>query len=154
MWTIRRRFRTVLAALTCVLAELPAGALAAAPADPVLIPRAAIFGNPERAAAQISPDGKYISFLAPRDGVLNVWVVERGKALSGARALTSEKTRPILNYNWAANSQDIVYAQDKGGDENFLLYAVNVATGAERTLTDYKGVRVQIYGMSRKRPEE
>jgi dipeptidyl aminopeptidase/acylaminoacyl peptidase len=119
-----------------------------------LIPRSAIFGNPERAGAQISPDGKYISFLAPRDGVLNVFVVERGKPLAEARPLTSEKVRPILNYSWAANAQDIVYTQDKGGDENFLLYAVNVATGVERTLTDYKGVRVVVYGASLSRPDE
>ncbi len=119
-----------------------------------LIPRAAIFGNPERAAGQISPDGKYLSFLAPRDGVLNVWVVERGRPLTEARPLTHEKTRPIRNYGWAANSVDIVYTNDKGGDENYLLYAVNAATGAERTLTDYKGVRVVIYGTSLARPDE
>ena len=137
-----------------VLAELPAGALAAAPADPALIPRAAIFGNPERAGAQISPDGKYISFLAPRDGVLNVWAVERGKALADARPLTREKVRPIRTYYWAANGNDIVYAQDKDGDENYLLYAVNVASGTERKLTDFKGVRVVVYGSSWKRPDE
>lgn len=119
-----------------------------------LIPRAVIFGNPERVAGQVSPDGKYLSFLAPRDGVLNVWVVERGRPLTEARPLTHEKTRPIRNYAWAANSADVVYTQDKGGDENFLLYAVNAATGAERTLTDYKGVRVVVYGTSHKRPDE
>jgi dipeptidyl aminopeptidase/acylaminoacyl peptidase len=121
---------------------------------PPLIPRAVIFGNPERAGGQVSPDGKYLSFLAPRDGVLNIWVVERGKALTEARPLTNEKTRPIRTYSWAANAQDIVYTQDKGGDENFLLYAVNAATGAERTLTDYKGVRVVVYGTSLSRPDE
>ncbi|HEX5129878.1 MAG TPA: hypothetical protein VFV90_09030, partial [Usitatibacter sp.] len=119
-----------------------------------LIPRSAIFGNPERVGGQVSPDGKYLSFLAPRDGVLNIWVVERGKPLSEARPLTHEKTRPLRNYAWASNASDIIYAQDKGGDENFLLYAVNAATGAERTLTDYKGVRVLIYGTSLSRPDE
>ena len=119
-----------------------------------LIPRSVIFGNPERAAGQISPDGKYVSFLAPRDGVMNIWVVERGQPLERARPLTHEKIRPVQGYGWSFNSQDIVYAQDKGGDENFLLYAVNAATGAERTLTDYKGVRVLIYGGSFKRPDE
>ena len=127
---------------------------AAPMADTPLIPRDAIFGNPERAGAQVSPDGKYISFLAPREGVMNIWVVERGKPLAEARALTSEKVRPIRGYLWAANARDIVYAQDKGGDENFLLYAVDAASGAERTLTDFKGVRVQVYGGSLKRPDE
>ena len=119
-----------------------------------LIPRSAIFGNPERVGGRISPDGRYFSFLAPRDGVLNIWVVERGKPMSEARPLTNEKVRPIRNHQWAANSEEILYTQDKGGDENFLLYAVNPRTGAERTLTDFKGVRVMVYRTSLKRPDE
>src|SRR4051812_12322499 len=103
-------------------------AITAAP-EGKLIPRAAIFGNPERAGGRISPDGKYVSFLAPLDGVLNIWVVERGRPLTQARALTHEKTRPLRNHTWSANSEDILYTQDKGGDENFLLYAVNARTG-------------------------
>lgn len=149
--------RTLLASAALVLLSSCATQTTTAPiaaTSAPLIPRDAIFGNPERAAGQVSPDGKYLSFLAPRDGVLNVWVVERGRPLTEARPLTNEKTRPIRNYAWAANSSDIVYTQDKGGDENFLLYAVNAATGAERTLTDYKGVRVQVYGTSHSRPDE
>ncbi len=138
-----------------VLALVPACVATSTVApDSTLIPRSAIFGNPERAAGQISPDGKYVSFLAPRDGVMNVWVVERGKALAQARPLTNERVRPIRIYSWAANGEDIVFAQDKGGDENFLLYAVNVEKGVERTLTDFKGVRVLTYGASLKRPDE
>ncbi|HLU37252.1 MAG TPA: hypothetical protein VKZ61_15935, partial [Thermomicrobiales bacterium] len=49
-------------------------ALAAAADDTPLIPREHIFGNPEKASGQISPDGEHLGFLAPRDGVLNVWV--------------------------------------------------------------------------------
>ena len=129
-------------------------ASAQSPTSAPLIPRAAIFGNPERTGGRISPDGKYVSFLAPREGVLNIWVVERGKPLSRARAITNEKVRPIRSHSWAANGEDILYTQDKGGDENFLLYAVNARTGAERLLTDYKGVRVVIYRTSLTRPDE
>jgi dipeptidyl aminopeptidase/acylaminoacyl peptidase len=147
------------------LRHLPLAALALVPAacttatiapatDSPLIPRSAIFGNPERAGGQISPDGKYLSFLAPRDGVLNVWVVERGRPLSEARPLTHEKVRPIRIYAWMPNARDIVFANDKGGDENFLYYAVDAATGKERTLTDFKGVRVVTYGASVKRVDE
>ena len=150
-------------ALVIALALVPAacatvGTAPTAGTDPAaatnLIPRNAIFGNPERAGGQLSPDGKYVSFLAPLEGVLNVWVVERGKPLTEARALTKEKVRPIRGYSWAANAQDIVFANDKGGDENFLYYAVNAATGVERTLTDFKGVRVVTYGGSLSRPDE
>ena len=125
----------------------------ATPADP-LIPRSVIFGNPERVGAAVSPDGKYISFRAPRDGVLNIWVVERGRPLAEARPLTAEKVRPIPQASWAANSEDILYVNDAGGDENYLLYAVNVRTGAQRLLTDFKGVRVTVYGTSLSRPDE
>lgn len=147
-------FRALVAAVAVAAAGCTPVATTTAVPDTPLIPRNAIFGNPERAGAQVSPDGKYISFLAPLNGVLNVWVVERGKPLTQARALTSEKVRPIRRYFWAENGQDILFAQDKGGDENFLLYAVNVAQGTERTLTDFKGVRVLAYGGSIKRPDE
>jgi dipeptidyl aminopeptidase/acylaminoacyl peptidase len=131
----------------------PSNAAQAASGD-ALIPRAVIFGNPERIGGRVSPDGRYISFLAPRDGVLNVWVVERGKPLSEARPLTNEKVRPIRSHSWAENGEDIIYTQDKGGDENFLLYAVNARTGVERLLTDFKGVRVRIYEASLRHPDE
>jgi dipeptidyl aminopeptidase/acylaminoacyl peptidase len=142
------------AVLLAACATPDTGSSARSPSASPLIPRAAIFGNPERTGGRISPDGRYVSFLAPRDGVLNVWVVERGKPLSQARAITHEKVRPIRSHSWAANGEDIVYTQDKGGDENFLLYAVNARSGAERLLTDYKGVRVLIYRTSLERPDE
>ena len=153
MNTLKVTAWTVLATLAAG-AALSTTALTPASAGNDLIPRSAIFGNPERSGAQVSPDGKWLSFLAPRDGVMNVWVVERGKALSSARPLTNERVRPLRIYYWAANGQDIIYSQDKGGDENFLLYAVNVETGKERTLTEFKGVRALVYASSWKRPDE
>ncbi|NWH09518.1 MAG: S9 family peptidase [Alphaproteobacteria bacterium] len=113
-----------------------------------------IFGNPERAGAQISPDGKFFTFLAPRDGVMNIWIVKRGQSFDEARPLTAEKVRPIRQYYWSANGEDVLYVQDKGGDENFLLYSVSAKTGKERKLTDFQGVRVFIYAGSLSRPNE
>ena len=112
-----------------------------------LIPREALFGNPEKAAGRISPDGKWLSWIAPRDGVLNVWVAPASD-ISKARPITAEKVRPIRQYFWAPNSQQILYVNDKGGDENFLLYGVNVATGEERKLTPFEKTRVQVLGVS------
>ena len=66
-------------------------------AQNALIPRQVLFGNPERAVAQVSPDGTRISFLAPRDGVLNVWVAPVGE-LAKAKPVTNEKDRPIREY--------------------------------------------------------
>lgn len=154
MKTCRLRAWTILAALTLGAAGLPNLTLAAAPSGTALTPRAATFGNPERVGAQISPEGKYDSLLAPRDGVLKVWVVERGKPLAAARPLTSEKMRALRTDFWTANGKDLVYLQDKGGDESFLLYTVNIATGKERKLTDFQRVRVLVDGSSWKRADE
>ncbi len=94
-----------------------------------------------------------LSFLAPRDGVMNLWVCPLGK-LDEARPLTAEKARPLPGYFWACNSQDLLYVQDSGGDENYLLYAVNAKTGAQRKLTDFTKTRVAMYANSWERPNE
>jgi dipeptidyl aminopeptidase/acylaminoacyl peptidase len=129
------------------LALLSTAASAADTAAPPLIARAKLFGNPEKAAAQISPDGKWLLWLAPRDGVLNVWVAPTSDP-SKAKPLTAEKTRPIRSALWAPDSTMALYVNDKGGDENFQLYGVDVATGAERTFTNFPKARVVPVGIS------
>jgi len=118
-----------------------------------LIPRQVIFGNPERTAALISPDGTQISFLAPKDGVLNVWVAPVGD-LGAAKPVTDEKQRPIREYYWSENSKYILYLQDKGGTEDFLLYATDPKTGTTRNLTPFEKTRAIIFGSSVKHPDE
>jgi dipeptidyl aminopeptidase/acylaminoacyl peptidase len=120
--------------------------------DP-LIPRQVIFGNPERTIAKVSPDGTQISFLAPKDGVLNIWVAPLGD-IDKAKPVTDEKERPIREYYWAENSRFILYMQDKGGTEDFLLYATDPKTGKTRNLTPYEKTRAVIFGSSVKRPDE
>ncbi|MET0370904.1 MAG: S9 family peptidase [Sphingobium sp.] len=125
---------------------LSPAALAASAAAP-LIERQKLFGNPARAQLRISPDGKWLSWLAPRDGVLNVWVAPASDP-AAAKPVTSEKDRPIGQHSWTADSAMILYVQDKGGDENFLLYGVDIPSGKERLLTDFQKTRVQIVGTS------
>jgi len=118
---------------------------------PPLIPRDVLFGNPERAGTQISPDGKYLSYLAADDkGVLQVWVRSRDK--DDARKITNDPKRGIRQYYWAYDNKHVLYLQDTGGDENFHLYAVEVATGNTRELTPHKGVRVQGVNLEDKYP--
>ncbi|MEO0871075.1 MAG: hypothetical protein AAFY19_03815, partial [Pseudomonadota bacterium] len=112
-----------------------------------LIPRDALFGNPTRAQGRLSPDGKWLSWLAPVDGVLNIWVAPRDD-LSAAKAMTASTDRPIPSHFWAPDSKSVGYIQDKGGDENFLLYKIDVATGEETNLTPFENTRVQIVGSS------
>ena len=136
-------------------AALVLAATAAAPAATSieLIPRQLLFGNPNRTSPALSPDGTMLSFLAPRDGVMNLWVCPVGK-LDEAKPLTSEKSRPLRSYLWAPNSSDLLYVQDTAGDENFLLYAVNAKSGTQRKLTDFQKTRVAIYALSWNRPDE
>src|SRR4051812_14502704 len=80
---------------TAQTARTPAEAVAGSP----VIPRSALFGNPEKTQARISPDGKYISFIAPRDGVLNVWLAERSN-LDAAKPITHDQKRGIRQHFW------------------------------------------------------
>ena len=146
-----------LCVLTAALA-IPSLAAAQAPAkaaDAVagttLIPRSALFGNPEKAQARVSPDGKYISFIAPRDGVLNVWLAERGK-LDAAKPITNDQKRGIRQHFWTYDNRHVLYLQDTDGDENWHLYAVDVVDGTEKDLTPYKGARADLVDLSWKKP--
>ena len=120
---------------------------AAAQETAPLIPRDALFGNPTKAQGRLSPDGKWLSWLAPKDGVLNIWLAPRDD-LDAARVLTNSTDRPIRDHFWAPDGGSIGYIQDKGGDENFLLYRVDLETGEERTMTPFENTRVQIIGAS------
>ncbi len=126
-------------------------AVAPPPAPPPLIPREDLFGNPERAQGRFSPDGNYMSWLAPRDGVLNVWVQKVGDG-EEARPITHDKSRGIRQHFWAYDGRTVLYIQDRGGDENFRLYAVNVETNEEKDLTPLEGVRAIVMGLSEERP--
>ena len=112
-----------------------------------LIPREAIYGNPVRAQGRISPDGKWLSWLAPYEGVMNVFIAPADD-MDAVRRMTSATDRPIPQYFWSPLSDSILYVQDKAGDENYLLYQVDLESGEERNLTPFEDTRVQIVGTS------
>lgn len=118
-----------------------------------LISRQTLFGNPDKALVQLSPDGAYLAYLAPQDGVLNVWVAPRTD-LAAARVLTQDTGRGIRFYQWAYTNRHILYIQDKNGDENWRLYSADVTTGHSRDLTPFDGVQAQIRAISPDRPHE
>ena len=119
---------------------------------PPLIPRDVLFGNPEKASPQISPDGRRIAYLAPDDGVLNVWVRTVGK--TDDRVITKDRDRGVRSYFWAQNNEQIVYIQDKGGDENWHVYSVDLKSREERDLTPIDGVQARILAVDMKFPNE
>jgi len=118
-----------------------------------LIPRKVIFGNPDRTAPMISPDGSQIAFTAAVDGVMNIWVGPSDK-FEAAKPVTQEKQRPIQKFWWARNGTHLLYSQDQRGDENYHIYAVDLRTATTKDLTPYKGVRAELIEISYKRPDE
>jgi dipeptidyl aminopeptidase/acylaminoacyl peptidase len=122
-------------------------AAAQAVASTPLIPREALYGNPTRSAGMVSPDGKWLSWMAPHEGVMNVWMAPASDP-SAAKRMTNATDRPIPQYFWAPDSQSLLYVQDKAGDENYLLYQIDVASGVERVLTPFEKTRVGLVGAS------
>jgi dipeptidyl aminopeptidase/acylaminoacyl peptidase len=108
---------------------------------PRIIPMKDFFRNPETLSFRLSPDGQYLAFLKPWQTRLNVYVQKIGE--DEASRVTSATERDIAGYFWASNSR-IAYVQDKGGDENFRLYAVNIDGSEEKDLTPFEKVRVQL----------
>lgn len=125
----------------------------AEPAAPKLIPRQVIFGNPDRSSAKISPDGKQLAYLAPKAGVLNVWVGPSDD-ISKAQPVTNDTGRGITRYGWAYTNSHILYAQDKGGDENWHVYSTELESKKTIDLTPVDGVQARIQHVSPKFPNE
>jgi dipeptidyl aminopeptidase/acylaminoacyl peptidase len=166
MTSSRFRFRYTRATLVRVLlASLVLGAAcsrtttstpataAVTEADVPLIPRRLLFGNPERASPSLSDDGRQIAFRAEVNGVMNVWVAPADKP-GDARAVTKDTSRGIRQYFWAYTNSHVIYLQDQGGDENWRVYSVDLASGATKDLTPFEKVAAQIQEVSRRFPEE
>ncbi|HMB40273.1 MAG TPA: S9 family peptidase, partial [Wenzhouxiangellaceae bacterium] len=121
---------------------------------PPLLDRDVFFGDPEITASQVSPDGKYMTFQRPYKDVMNVWIKPLDAPFDDARPLTTGE-RPVPGHFWSMDSKYVLYVQDKGGNENFHIYAVNPSEEAEeatgvppaRDLTPMEGVRAQIYSL-------
>lgn len=128
---------------------------------PPLIDRELFFGNPEIAGAQLSPDGKFISFIKPYQDTRNVWVKGIDEPFDKARVVTAETKRPIASYFWSRDGKYILFVKDNGGDENFNVYAVNPSdknadgspVPAARNLTEGKKVRAQIFAVPETDPD-
>ncbi|MCU1493035.1 MAG: family peptidase [Acidimicrobiaceae bacterium] len=140
-----------------------------------LIPRTVLFGNPERLGPRLSPDGKQLAWLAPAEGVLNVWVApaadeqtvapvggvaeashEATSAVdwAAARVVTDDHDRGVRTFTWAHDGRHILYLQDRGGDENWRLYDVDLPTMARRDLTPFDNVQVQLIAVDKRFPTD
>jgi dipeptidyl aminopeptidase/acylaminoacyl peptidase len=164
-----RLFRRWICLLLCGFLAVPVSAqeVAGPSVDyegelPPLIDRQTFFGDPQYANAQLSPDGEHVSFTRPYKGQMNVWVKERGEPFDAAEPVTADTTRPVSGYFWTQDSDRILYVQDKGGNENYHIYAVDPDSEKEtdlgvppaEDLTPYEDVRAQIIAVPESTPGE
>jgi len=128
---------------------------------PELIDRKVFFGDPKLSETQISPDGKWVSFMKPYKGTRNIWVKGLDEPFEKARLITAETKRPIGDYFWSRDGENILFVKDNGGDENFNVYAVSpqdkLANGSlvplARNLTEGKKVQANIQSVPRSDPD-
>jgi dipeptidyl aminopeptidase/acylaminoacyl peptidase len=144
-----QRYAKILITLLVVMAVFPA--VAQEKFTTPLIPREALFGNPEKTNPQISPDGTQLGYLAPVNGVLNVWIRTIGK--DDDRAVTNDTKRGIRNFNWQYDNRHVLYVQDVGGDENWRLYQTDIASKQTKDLTPWEKVRVDLVAYDWKTPD-
>src|SRR5215210_48396 len=118
---------------------------------PPLIPRSVLFGNPDRMSPTLSPDGTRLGFVAPEEGVLNIWVGPADGS-KPAVAVTHDRDRGIRDYLFCHDDRHLVYLQDTAGDEDWRLYALDLTSGESRLLTPENKVHAQIIGHNRWHP--
>lgn len=116
-----------------------------------LIPREVLFGNPERISPALSPDGTRLGFVAPVDGVLNVWV---GPASDPGAAVpvTHDTGRGVRTYAFCHDDATLLYAQDTDGNEDWRIHALDLDSGAAELVTPGEGVQAAMLGHNRWNP--
>ena len=136
--------RVLAVAILCVAQAAYAGL-------PGMIPREVLFGNPERIAPALSPDGSLIAYVAPAGDVLNLWLMDADG--SDPRQITFDEGRGVTDYFWAENGRHILYMQDQAGEENTHVYRLDVATGEVTDLTPFDGVKAYVSATDRDTPD-
>ncbi len=143
------RLLTVLACAAALIScTEPQHRQASAASPPPLIGRAKLVGNVGRLQSRVSPDGAWLSWLAPHEGVINLWIAPTGRPQE-ARALTREKIDRVGSHVWSPDSTALLYTQDRGGNQNFVIHRVRLSGGAPQRLTPAENTRAQIVATSR-----
>lgn len=122
---------------------------------PTLIPRTVLFGNPERINPALSPDGRRVAWVAPVDGVLNLWVADLDELADredAGRPVTADTGQGITAYAWSPDGSRLVYVQDQDGNMCLRLYGVHLDTGDTRSYTPADGTQARVLGASKHHP--
>lgn len=146
-----RHASRLLLLLGALVAGFPRPALAEEPAP--LLSRDLLFANPDRAAVRLSPDGTVLSWVAPFEGVMNLWVAPVADP-GAARVVTRDAQRGVRRYQWAHDNRHLLYLQDEGGNEDWRLFALDLVTLASRPLSPARGVSARILQTSPLHPHE
>ena len=117
-----------------------------------LIPLNLLFAEPEKDEGRLSPDGTLLLYLAPLEGKLGVWVRTLGS--DDDRPVAYDQTRPIHWARWQGDGQHVLYLQDRGGDENYDLFRVDLLGGAPERLTSGAGTRALPLAIDARFPDE
>lgn len=108
---------------------------------PPLIPLRDFFKNSEKSTYKLSPDGKYLSFLAPDHNRMNIFVQSVGQ--TDAHSITSSTKRDIHEYFWKTDDL-LMYVMDDNGNENFHLYGVSLHDAKITDFTPGEGFSVRM----------
>ena len=114
------------------------------------IPVAYFFRNPDQTAYQISPDGRFISYLGPYQSRLNIYIQHTGQ--KDTVRLTAATERDITSYFWK-NESTLIYLRDNAGDENYRIYSVDTS-GTEKVLAEFRNVRINVVDELQQNPSE
>jgi len=146
--------RNFLARSAALGALLPFAGLRPAAAEAELVARKVFFDNPDVGGVRVSPDGQNLAWLAPIDGVRNLFVAPLADP-GAARAVTHATDRNLASFfRWAHTSRHLVFFQERDGDENWRASSVDIASGAIVPLTPERGVKSYWQESDRKFPDE
>jgi len=118
-----------------------------------IIPRSILFGNPDHCAVRVSPDGKHLSYSAPDEGVMNIFVAPVDD-VKKAKAITFDRGRGITSYTWTYLPGILIYSQDHDGDENDRLFVIDLATGKHHVIESNSGSLTKLVAISINHPSQ
>jgi len=110
------------------------------------------FARPKADQFQLSPDGKYMSYMEKEDGSTKRHVYVKELATGKVTRVIEEKDELILGYFWK-NANRLLYVMDQGGNENYHIYAVNNDGTNNIDLTPYEGVKAKILNILKEQKE-
>lgn len=117
-----------------------------------MIPREVLFGNPLKSQVSLSPQGTYVSYCAPYNGVMNIYIQRReGFKGFGAAQVVTKESIAIQGYFWSFDETKLFFMRDNDGDENNRLFSIDLKTNTVTPLTP-KGVKARVSFYDEKTP--